>query len=147
MKPVDMLHLDHGNPGAEYGDCLRCCVASILDLPAASVPHFAGLPDPTVNWTGRLQNFLSARGQYYIEVTDIPYCWRRKWIRPLVIAGGASPRGKWGHCVVGELSREGYRMIHDPHPSRAGLVGDPEDYGIICTLFELTPAPAEHEMK
>jgi hypothetical protein len=27
-------------PGVQYGDCMRACVASLLDLPIAEVPHF-----------------------------------------------------------------------------------------------------------
>ena len=29
------------NPPHSYGDCLRACIATILDLPAEDVPHFA----------------------------------------------------------------------------------------------------------
>jgi hypothetical protein len=72
----------------------------------------------------------------YLQVAGIPWwCLSKRY--PLVIAGGKSPRGTWGHCVVGELSRAGYRMIHDPHPSRLGLVGEPEDFGVFMKLVEV----------
>lgn len=41
MTPV-MCRVKH-NPPASYGDCLRACIASIMDLDAEHVPHFADL--------------------------------------------------------------------------------------------------------
>lgn len=41
MTPVHCL-VRHQPPDS-YGDCVRACVASLLDLPAESVPHFAGI--------------------------------------------------------------------------------------------------------
>ncbi len=144
MTPVDMLHLEHGQPGATPGDCFRCCVASLLDLPASEVPHFCDWPSPSINWVPRLAAWLAPRGLLYLPLDGIPDCWLAGDRRPLVIAGGKSPRGEWGHNVVGELSRAGYRLVHDPHPSRAGLVGEPEDYGLFLRLWE-APARSETE--
>jgi hypothetical protein len=138
MTPVDQLHLHNSeDQNAEKGDCFRCCVATLLDMPASEVPHFCGLPAPSINWVPRLQGWLAPLGLLYIEVADIHPCWLVSSRRPLVIAGGKSPRGEFGHSVVGEVSRDGFRLIHDPHPSRAGIVGDPEDYGIFLRLSEL----------
>lgn len=50
---------------------------------------------------------------------------------PLVMARSKSPRGNWGYWVIVELSRDGYKLIHDTHPSRDGLIGEPEDWGIL----------------
>lgn len=38
MKPVDMTIVH--NPPESIGDWLRCVVASIMEMPAAKVPHF-----------------------------------------------------------------------------------------------------------
>ncbi len=141
MTPVDMAHLDMGTPGAEVGDCFRCCVATLLDLPRDDVPHFAGGPDGAAAWVVRTQEWLAQRGLLYIQVTDFVWPWVRGLSAPLVIAGGKSPRGvKGGHAVVVEVTCNGWRLIHDPHPSRAGIVGEPEDYGLFVRLAELRQA-------
>lgn len=41
MKPVMQLVVDKGK-----GDCWRCCIASILELPAEAVPNFVGDAQP-----------------------------------------------------------------------------------------------------
>jgi hypothetical protein len=46
-----------------------------------------------------------------------------------MIVGGLSPRGKGRHAVI---YLDG-KMIHDPHPSGDGIVGDP-DYSISIIL-------------
>lgn len=45
----------------------------------------------------------------------------------LVILGGKSPRGiQGGHAVVGKWSRtSGWQVVHDPHPSGDGILGEP----------------------
>jgi hypothetical protein len=40
MKPAPMLCV-HNPEANEYGDCLRACIASLLELPSHEVPHFA----------------------------------------------------------------------------------------------------------
>jgi hypothetical protein len=136
MTPVDMLHLDMGAPGAEVGDCFRCCIASLLDLPRDEVPHFAGGPDGNAMWIIRTQLFLAQYDLFYVQVENVVWPWMRGQSRTLAIAGGKSPRGvKGGHAIVVEVSRNGWEMVHDPHPSRAGIVGDPEDYGLLCKLI------------
>ncbi len=137
MTPIDMLHLNHGQPGAIHGDCFRCCIASVLDLPAVDVPHFMAAPDQDILWAKRLDAFLRPRGMFWVSIQSFPEWQLSTGMRPLVIAGGKSPRGEWGHNVVGEMNRDGFRLIHDPHPSRAGIIGEPEDYGLLCRLWEL----------
>lgn len=60
MIPVTCM-VKH-NPPHSYGDCLGACVASILELPAAAVPHFYhdGCDGETGN--KRLINWLATRG-------------------------------------------------------------------------------------
>jgi hypothetical protein len=142
MKPVDMQFMETGKEGATPGDCFRCCVASLLELPIEDVPHFCDLPDPSVHWITRTQDWLYGRGLYYLQVNTIPHGWLLKKRPLIVIAGGKSPRGNWGHCVVGELKRwDSFKMTHDPHPSRAGIVGEPEDFGLFVKLFLGEPVP------
>lgn len=111
MKPVDQ----RGD-----SDCFRACVASILEYDLEDVPLWEDHPDwfvDVVRW-GRIRGF---------RVTTIA---RQNLPEDLhVIAGGDSPRGPWGHAVVWLGGPDG-RIVHDPHPSRAGLVGEPEDFVI-----------------
>ena len=73
MNPVHQRTMGTGM-GAPYGDCLKACVASVLDLEYESVPNFI---DPGVagkeswyeflsSWLGELHG-LDACGQDYVD--------------------------------------------------------------------------------
>jgi hypothetical protein len=135
MIPVDQEFLHSTEPDGERGDCFRACVASLLDVPREYVPHFMSraLED---RWFEELQSFLRPRELVYVRMGSEFLAWIPKGSHPLVIASGPSPRGPYRHAVVGELSWEGYRTVHDPHPSRAGLAGDPDAFGLFLQLWE-----------
>lgn len=57
MTPVD-CEFEH-DPPRQNGDCLRACVASLLDLPLSEVPHFSA---HTEGWFLKLGLWLQARG-------------------------------------------------------------------------------------
>jgi len=121
MIPVDQTTFGH--PG---GNCFSACVASLLELPIAEVPYFMG-----DDWPEGFFVWLKPRGFHpmWFKTT-------KEWSPPsegLCILGGQSSRG--AHCVVGR----GLTMIHDPHPTREGLVGDVED---VTYLVPLDPARA-----
>lgn len=107
MKPVDQTTFGH--PG---GNCFSACVASLLHLSIEDVPYFMGAD----NWFQAFAEWLRPRGFY-------PVCFKIDtakddlW-RPagFYILGGESVRGP--HAIV---AREHFD-VHDPHPSRAGLV-------------------------
>lgn len=124
-RPTDMALLmddvpagganDAVNDGHPAGDCMRACVATILELPLDEVPHFvqyvehpAGT-DPHL-WWWALLGFCGAHGWHvrYVD-EDPPGGW--------CLIAGKSPRGHQ-HVVVGFDGA----MVHDPHPSRAGVV-------------------------
>lgn len=103
-------HTDDGIPG----DCWRSALASLLDLEPEEVPHFALYR----SWWPETRRWLQGRGLdlVYIEAgeqrlelveADLP-----------VMVGGRSPRGDFGHAVVGTV---GGQLVWDPHPSRAGI--------------------------
>lgn len=125
MIPVtqQVVHEGGYDPAREEaGDCLRATVASIFELPIEEVPHFCdtGLERPgnksvwswaLIGWCFTAGVVIDAR-----QVTDgerIAY----SGIPGYCILSGPGPRG-WRHSVVGYQGR----MVHDPHPSRAGLV-------------------------
>lgn len=135
MIPVDMEFVFHGLEGAENGDCFRCCVASLLDVPREYVPHFMSRANED-RWFEMLGEFLIPHELIYVRMGSEFLSWIPKGSHPLVIASGPSPRGPYRHAVVGELSWVGYRTVHDPHPSRAGLAGDPDAFGLFLQLWE-----------
>lgn len=135
MKPVYMTIMH--DPPEHIGDCLRCSIASILELPASEVPHFSGLDpwtdEPCDKWRGHLLNFLAPLGLSYIEIpfgTDVLPLWG-PFLDFHHTISGISPRGTRHSCV----GRRG-EVVHDPHPSGGGVM--PEngefDVGFICKL-------------
>ena len=124
----DMLEIHDPESGA-IGDCLRATVATLLGLPAEDVPHFvragieagdcpAGCDDDGTDdhdhgyaWWDSLLDFLMNRGLWvqHLPTDDPPP-------RPH-LASGPGPRGPQ-HVVA--VDADG--IVHDPHPSRAGLL-------------------------
>lgn len=131
MTPINQTIFDAGR-----GDCLRACIASILDLAITEVPNFIeqddrgpshpalqwlerrGLAAIRIDWTGR-SGFTSQQFFQTVPSMDNVYC----------VVGGVSPRStesaKRYHAVVGRASGYKIDIVHDPHPSRAGLIGNP----------------------
>jgi hypothetical protein len=88
------------------GNCMQAAFASLLELPLDEVPHFLAPED----WWGAICEWVLEQG-YCIAVTSIP-------LAALGIMSGRSPRGPWNHAVVSR----GDELVHDPHPSRAGVL-------------------------
>lgn len=132
MTPVDQRII--AKTEGAVGDCLSACIASVLDLPLDDVPIFVAEPD----WYGACVAWLRARGIALVLLQNLQNEW--PWIPPdnlPIIVGGPSPRGPWHHAVVG-IWRDGGAMqvLHDPHPSRAGLAGNE-----IFAAYLLIPVP------
>lgn len=103
-------HTDDGIPG----DCWRASLASLLDLEPEEVPHFALYR----SWWEETRRWLQGRG---LDLVFIPADDERVGLVEVdlpVMVGGPSPRGDFGHCVVGTLDGT---LLWDPHPSRAGV--------------------------
>jgi hypothetical protein len=99
---------DPAKPDACTGNCTEAAIASILGLPLAAVPRLAGLKSP--EFWGAIDDFIGSCG-FYLHRFDGNY-------QPegLYLASGQSPRG-CSHMVV---MQDG-KLVHDPHPSRAGI--------------------------
>jgi hypothetical protein len=110
MRPVDQRIF------GSWGNCLPACVASILEIPLDEVPLFH---DPTssvyVPQVVKLNAWLEPKGLYAMEYA---FPWEATYMLPkdYYILCGVSPRRP--HVVVAY----GDVIVHDPHPSRAGLV-------------------------
>lgn len=112
MKPVDQTIFDNVR-----GNCMAACVAAILDLDLPDVPNFV----ESSNHLSALTSWLAKRGmafqQYQLDRRR-PVLWRIIGGPEYHLLAGPSPRGPWGHCVVG---RKG-EIVFDPHPDRRGLL-------------------------
>lgn len=131
------------------GDCLRACLATLLALPYADVPH---LGDHGPSWWDALRRW--GRGRRGIDFASIGV--RDGSLRDVlagdldglhVIGVGTSPRGPYTHSAVVDVD---LRIVWDPHPSRAGVRGGvdsviavvrPYDFDPIRTMPELTAGP------
>jgi hypothetical protein len=121
LKPVDQIVF-----GYPHGDCTRACVASIFELSSEEVPNWAAEHQSDDQLWASYLLWLKARGFRLVTVRGAGVENRQViiegWNDQYVVLGGPSPRGSFGHCVVGLVSLRGMEVVHDPHPSRAGLV-------------------------
>ena len=104
-----------------YGDCLRTCVAMLLDRRRDEIPHWLDKGDVD-GWDEERDRWMELQGLWFIE---IPYTGEgiqadhiarvRLEMNPGVpfMLTGKSPR-LTNHCVV----IDGNGDIHDPHPDR-----------------------------
>ncbi len=121
MTPINQ-EFRHDPDNGVYGDCQRACIASLLDLPISEVPHF--LHDNTndaAEFNRRINAFLAPRGLVHLETAAFDFAEHIKSDCFHMIYGPAS-RG-FCHAVVGFNGE----VLHDPHPSRAGLLPDRRD--------------------
>jgi hypothetical protein len=113
-------------PGKQYGDCMRACIASLMDMPICLVPHFlrdAGGDAP--DFWNRIYDFVEEHGWDFYPSQPAYLSRHATQMDGYHIIGGPSPRGNdLLHAVVG---RHG-KIVFDPHPSRAGLAGDPSEW-------------------
>jgi hypothetical protein len=137
MKPVMQTIV-----ARNQGNCWSACIASLLELPIEEVPPF--VKDGGENFLQLAQDWLGKRGLFILRIRmpkeiltgddirwhQIPEC--------LCIATGKSPRGDYGHAVVGRIvDAYKFEMLHDPHPDGTGIEGFP-----ICVEFLVPLDPA-----
>lgn len=119
MIPVDQEFM-HDPANGTWGDCMRACVASLLDLPREAVPHFfAGGVETSAEFDRRVADFLATHGLIELQLLA-PSKTAMHFTRDCYhLIYGHTERGTY-HAVVGLNGA----MVHDPHPSRAGLLAD-----------------------
>jgi len=109
MKPVDQSTF--GFPG---GNCFSACVASMLEIPLADVPYF--MADD--RWFEKFKRWLEQRGFWAV-------CFKLDgdWLPDgLHILSGKSPRDPENPDALHSVVARGNAIVHDPHPSRSGLL-------------------------
>lgn len=128
------------------GNCLQAAVASLLELPIDEVPHFAVY----VDWFAAMRRWARERdGDFTYFPWPVPEEYSVGWasIRAWagehpefrVLLGGPSPRGPFEHEVVGNVD---LATVHDPHPSRAGLL-EVSDVIVYCLPYDPPPLTRE----
>lgn len=137
---VDQAIMHSEEPGARPGDCLRACFASITDRALLEVPHFAEYGD---DWWTTAAGYIRRWSGGTHELMWFPprpqSTAKSSWgFDPEygIILCGPSPRGDFGHAVVGHP--EFQTMLHDPHPSRDGILAT--EY--VMALVKRSPVPA-----
>jgi hypothetical protein len=159
MKPVEQVYQFDAETG-ERGDCLRACIASILELERDEVPHFVGMGD---RWWTEWMNFLHERGWAITQWScgsgqnERPSTYRSEgyWLgvvksprlpRPCESCGGQgwildSDEGReCPYCGATGTTygthmvvMEGREIVWDPHPKRAdGHMGFVEGYALVA---------------
>jgi len=122
MKPVEQVCL-----GAD-GDCFRACMASILELPLAAVPHFAG-DDQHERYGAWLAQFGLGLLTFRLDQAQPWPSYAR--YPGLAIVAAESPLGNGRmHGVVVRCGT----IVHDPHPNRHLGVGAWREMTVLTVL-------------
>lgn len=124
------------NPAGARGNCAQTCLAALLNLPLSELPHFYDTDEDSDTQHANAQKWLAERGWIKLWV---PWEWLgSKWLtlpaKALVMVSGKSPRGEWAHVVIGQLTDDGWKLVHDPHPSQHGLDGQPYGLWVVAPL-------------
>lgn len=102
--------------GPDEGNCLAACLAALFDVSIDNIPDFDSESKKSkkrggVSWWELFEVWCHERGYHPVILppSSKPAGWS--------IISGKSPRGLEHACIAhhGEL-------LHDPHPSRAGLL-------------------------
>jgi hypothetical protein len=123
------------------GNCWASCIASILEVQLTDLPDEASCFKPGMrhyeSWQPyykMVTSYLRSNGIILVEVACEHLRYNDYFNDLFVILTGQSPRNKnILHAVVGQ----GFKIVHDPHPDRSGLVGDFEKWG--CELLVKMP--------
>lgn len=150
MIPVDQTVLrTPDDPTGPPGNCFAACIASILECSIDDVPHPTvderdgdGWARPGGYWE-RLGAWLASVGYYSVEIMGSARPWTTldlelHGVCSFVIVHGDGPRG-CKHSVVAAIGDGGFCLVHDPHPSRAGLAVDDERHLRITGWTLLVP--------
>ncbi len=136
MKPVEQRIIATEDTGLEVGDCFKCCLASVLELPYEAVPNFVDLGhrDERFGWFGLAQNWL--REQCHLALiykghkeSERPkQFWDGYWIASVTTKVFSSGT----HAVVMKWDE----LVWDPSPFRF------RGHGLFCGSYILwTPEP------
>lgn len=107
MTPVDQEFINDPE-NSQIGDCFRACIASVLEVPIAAVPHFALLGN---RWSRVADFYCESLGRELLWADGVP----PDNLNAIVTV--QSPRNSdIKHSVI---YFNGV-MVHDPHPDKTG---------------------------
>jgi hypothetical protein len=118
MSPVDQTIL-HDPDNGQYGDCMRACIASLLEVPIDQVPHFFEGGCESAVFDQRVADYLGRHGLIELSM-PAEVARRTHYTRECYhLMYGYSARGTF-HAVVALNGM----VVHDPHPSKVGIIDD-----------------------
>lgn len=125
MTSLPKKWVDQTRFGGQEGNCLPACVASIFGLALDAVPNVCA--DGNTAWLADLRAWSIERlgfavARWQLSASRLPVADASEMLDGLLpgvytIVSGKAPRGL-DHATVWC----GGRLVHDPHPSRAGLL-------------------------
>lgn len=117
MKP--QRQTTFGGPKDENpGNCWSTCIAMLLGIDTSEVPNFCGIyREEDGTWLRKANEWLREKGALLMPFNDDPVTWAPECDQLICIASGPAERGH-PHSVVWK----GGKILHDPHPSDAGLI-------------------------
>ncbi len=108
-----------GKDDPDPGNCWSTCLAIFIGMETKDVPNFCGLyltDDGT--WYDKAQAWLEPKGIVLMTFDTDPSTWHPVYgVSAVTIASGPGPRGH-DHSVIWKNGA----LLHDPHPSGAGLI-------------------------
>lgn len=131
-------------PPEERGNCYPACLASLIGtVELEDIPNFFASDEPVLDQWNAVTDWLHSKG-----LSQMTFNWsefkehlpnyRRTLKDSLLVFSGKSPRGDYSHAVVGRLTDTGWELVHDPHPSDQGIVGEPEFVDIMLAITRYT---------
>lgn len=126
---------------ADMGNCWPACLASMLECELNEVPHFHFLYPNIEESQAKMLEFLNTRGfgHLYFSWEDAASLWRAVQ-GGLVIFTGVSPRfPDCHHVLIGQITPNGWRTVHDPHPQGGDFIGTPTGVHLVFPLVRHVP--------
>jgi hypothetical protein len=118
------LHIYQNDFTPSTGNSLQACIASIFGQTLKDVPNFITLE---CGYLQGIQNYVNRFGYHAYKKKccssmDNTAC-ERNDVGKICVIRGKSPRGDFGHVVVGKVGESGSieEWIHDPHPDSTFL--------------------------
>lgn len=127
------------DPKEEWGNCFSTCIACLFDMEPDDVPHWLADCDGDQQQAAEAcQQWLQARGwaMHAWLWPEFPDDLHRGLAGVVGVMTGKAPKPPhWPHAVLGQLDgRGGWRLVHDPGRTDAGLMGDPEAIALVYPL-------------
>ena len=121
MKPVYQTKF-----GYPEGNCHAAALASVLELDIDDIPEF-GTDD---GWYERFMLYMTSVHALQPMTIDAETIHPDMIPRGFCLIGGRSPRGDFGHSLVGFMGKP----IHDPHPDGNCELESVESYTVFAVL-------------